>query len=169
MNEFVRNVYAGETLLNLDTRGVFSNPNYQQALKIYTEADNFDTPQLLAALSLALGDRITQMLILTDRTSTVDIAAHVLEDHVSYTDGDLKDLQVNLLVNVIKEIAGNTVVGSNQIRRQAEEILRRCALDVETHHAIKSVLFDQGVVDSMMIYCTRLPNTSSPSLVGCAA
>lgn len=169
MNEFVRNVYAGETLLNLDTRGVFTNPNYQQALKIYTEADNFDTPQLLAALSLALGDRITQMLILTDRTSTVDIATHVLEDHVSYTDGDLKDLQVNLLVNIIKEIAGNTAVGSNQIRRQAEDILRRCALDVETHHVIKSVLFDQGVVNSMMIHSTRLSDSFGPSPVSSAA
>lgn len=167
MNELVRNVYAGETLLNLDTRRVYINPNYQQALKLHTEADNFDTPQLIAALSLALGDRITQMLILTDRTSTIEIAAHVLEDHVSYTEAQPKDLQLNLLVNIIKEIAGNQCVGSNQIRRLAEDLLRRCALDVETHNAVKQVLFTDNVIDSMMIYTAFAPYAFNT--VACAA
>jgi hypothetical protein len=163
MTDFVRNVFPGEALLNLDTRGIQANANYQAALKLVTEAPRFTTVQILAAMEKVLGGQITQMFVITDRVTTVDIAAHVFEDHLR-EDHQAKDLQLNLLVNIIKEIVENRSLPKASSCGQAEDLLRRCVLDIDTKYAVKCALFDQQNLFSPFIVVLRYPPALTPRL-----
>lgn len=156
MTDFARNVFPGEALLSLDTRAVLANSQYQSALKIHTESQRYTTAQLLAALDKALGRQITQLFLTVDRDTTVDIAGHVLEDHAR-EDHEPKDVQLNLLVNIIKEIVENKGHPRAALCHAAEDLLRRCVLDVDTKYAVKCALFDQQYLYNPMIVVIRHP------------
>lgn len=160
MSTFSRRLVSGMEV-NPETLAVSPSPvlaDYGSALTIKTHTTHFDARLTVIGLSVALGDQITKLLITIDATSTVGVASSVLEDHVFQEDPNPKDLQLNLLLNVIKEIVMESNTPTANRSGRAEDIIRRCLLGTDFKLTLKKALFDDASVHSPYIQLRHWPH-----------
>lgn len=128
---------------------VDKNVDYALVVDIETEVNKYPAPVTLAGLDKVLGERITRLFLHTDSEATLRIAAKVLSDH-SKTNGSKKekDLQANLMVNIIKEVVDTKATTHSERFSECTDLLRRCSLDLDFKKHLSKILIDDNVVAS---------------------
>jgi hypothetical protein len=151
MNMFTRAEYtpaqaAAAELRAEAARRVASAVDYAQYTSVATGVPEYNATTVLAGLDQALGSRITRLLLQTDAESTLHIGAQVLAAHAE-PDSKGKDLQANLMVNVVKEIASSEDKPVGMRPKSAEDLLRRCTLEPDFKRILKKELIDNNALN----------------------
>jgi hypothetical protein len=119
---------------------------------VTTGVQQYPTDVTLAGLDKALGTRITSLLLKTDAESTLHMGAQILADHAKASKSrKTKDLQANLMVNVVKEVAEATTHHPSQRYSAVEDLLRRCSLEPDFKQQLKQELFDRNALNTPYI------------------
>lgn len=131
---------------------VQSQSEYAPFTSVSTGVDNYPADVTLAGLDKALGSRITRLLLQADAESTLHMGAQILADHskASRSHKD-KDLQANLMVNIVKEVAESTSQHPAQRFSACEDLLRRCSLEPDFKLRLKQELFDKNAINTPYI------------------
>lgn len=146
---------APHALTPVVSERVHSHTEYAPYTSIDTGVESYPAPVVLAALDQALGRRITRHLLADDAEAALHVGAMVLADHAITADAN-KDLQTNLLVNLVKEIAINEADTYAEQKGIAENFLRRCTLPPEyKKHVLKNVC-DKDVIASSQLVTVAL-------------
>lgn len=159
MSMFERAAYSpaqvtAEELKQAVPSRVAPQPEYAQYTDVATGVDEYPADVTLAGLDQALGSRITRLLLTTDAESTLHVSAQVLADHAKKAKGRPRDLQANLMANVVKEMAqADEDLPVNQRPKFCEDILRRCSLEADFKQKLKQELFDKQAVHTPYL-CT---------------
>lgn len=166
MNEFVRAVFTGETLLQLARTSVVPSSIPAAALKGKTSSVYLTTAQIVGGMVAVLGERVARTLLLTTPQTAVAVAGEVMDDHIRRTDRDPKDLQVNLAVNVVKDVTLQQDLPHAKRYGFGEEIIRKCGFDTDFKYALKCALFDRKEILSPYLTITHYPPPITPKGVG---
>lgn len=144
--EVMPKAVSAKELANTVTERVASQADYAAFTSVDTGVEHYPADITLAGLDRALGTRITRLLLQADAEQTLHVSAQVLADHAKSR--TRKDLQANLLVNVVKEVAQTQAEEPQETSRHCEDILRRCALEPEFKQKLKQTLFNDGALQS---------------------
>jgi hypothetical protein len=157
MSVFTRARYAPsdvtpkELANDVPTR-VAPQADYAHYTDVSTGHEHYPADLTLAGLDKALGSRITKLLLQSDAEATLHMGAQILADHAKVSKAHkAKDLQANLMVNVIKEVAEATAVAPPQRYSKCEDLLRRCSLDTDFKQLLREQLFDKNALNTPYI------------------
>ena len=143
---------AVKTLEKDVTARVQGQADYAPFRSVATGVAHYPTDVTLAGLDKALGTRITTLLLKTDAERTLNMGAQILSDHAKTSKSrKSKDLQANLMVNVVKEVAEATAHHAAQRYSACEDLLRRCSLEPEFKSTLKQELFDRNAINTPYI------------------
>ncbi len=161
MNTFSRTTYSAsavtaEALAQAVPERVTADAQYAPYTDVDTGVPEYPATVTLAGMDEVLGSRITRLLMATDAEAALHVGAKVLASHA--TDSTVKkphDLQVNLMVNVVKELAFNRTLSPGQEGKACEDILRRCSLEPDFKKKLKYELFDnQALITPFITVCS---------------
>ena len=140
-----------ELAQDVSTR-VHDHADYAPFRSVLTGHEQYPTDLTLAGLDKALGTRITKLLLQTNAESTLHMGAQILADHAKASrTRKTKDLQANLMVNVVKEVAEATANHPAQRFSACEDLLRRCSLEPDFKLKLKQELFDNNAINTPYI------------------
>lgn len=157
MNDFERKFPDASDVANLRPHRLIALTEFGSLLALLKRQSygRFDADTVLAGMITFLGLDSTRYLMSIDPTKTVEVAGLVLNDHIDQTGLGQKDLQVNLLLNVIADLTRTAGVGKTQSFSHAENIVRKLDLPSEIKLKLKVKLFDESVLFSNKIWITR--------------
>lgn len=140
-----------ELTQDVSTR-VQGQSEYAPFTSVPTDVANYPADVTLAGLDKALGSRITRLFLQADAESTLHMGAQILSDHskVAKSRKD-KDLQANLIVNIVKEVAEATTHHPAQRFSACEDLLRRCSLEPDFKQRLKTELFNKNAINTPYI------------------
>lgn len=103
-----------------------------------------------------LGDELWQKLLKLAGEEALQVAAEVIEDYLFQHDPyKTKDLQLNLITNVVKEAATNDYTHKSRFCQLAEEFMRKLSLDVSFRKEIEDSLLNNGAIYEPWLIITR--------------
>ena len=131
---------------------VNGHADYAPFMGVTTGHDTYPTDLTLAGMDKALGSRITRLLLQTHAESALHMGAQILADHAKASKSrKSKDLQANLMINVVKEVAEATSAHAAARFNTCEDLLRRCSLEPEFKLRLKEELFDKNAINTPYI------------------
>lgn len=116
----------------------------------------FDAAQIIAAMLLTLGLDRVKILLGHDIVRVAEMAGLVINDHMQEDGIEPKDLQVNLLINIVAMLTRNAEVSKTNSFLHAENIVRTLDLPPQLKLKIKSKLFDESVLFTNKVWITRV-------------
>lgn len=149
MNQFKRAEYSPAQAAPQALAKEQVHPDYAPYSSIDTGVQHYPADVTIAGLDQALGSRIARLLLLTDAESTLHVGAKVLADHALSSHG--KDLQANLMVNVVKEMAQAEESAASERRKFCDDMLRRCTLEPDFKTKVRKELLENNAVQSSQI------------------
>lgn len=131
---------------------VASQSDYAAFTSVETGVDTYPAEITLSGLDKALGTRITRLFLQADAESTLHMGAQVLADHSKVSKSKrAKDLQANLMINIVKEVAEATTSQSAQRYSCAEDLIKRCSLDPDFKLKLRENLYDKNALNSSFL------------------
>lgn len=131
---------------------VATQPEYAAFTSVETGVDAYPAEITLSGLDKVLGTRITRLFLQADAESTLHMGAQVLADHSkSGKSKKAKDLQANLMINIVKEVAEVTTEQSAQRYSAAEDLIRRCSLEPDFKLKLRQTLYDNNALNSSFL------------------
>ena len=158
MTDFERKFPTADDIAILRPRRMMAVTEYGPLLALLKRQTygRYDADTIVCALLTFVGSDVTRRLINTNPTKVIEIAGLVLNDHVDQSGLGRKDLQVNLILNIVTALTREAQVGKTQAYLHAENILRTLELPAEIKLKLKQKLFDDSVLFSDKIWITRV-------------
>lgn len=127
-------------------------PEYAAFTSVETGVEAYPAEITLSGLDKVLGTRITRLFLQADAESTLHMGAQVLSDHSKTVKGKkAKDLQANLMINIVKEVAEATSDQGAQRYSAADDLIRRCSLDPDFKATLRQSLYDKNTLHSSLL------------------
>jgi hypothetical protein len=102
-----------------------------------------------------LGDAVWARLVELGGRETLNVAAEVIDDHLHQKDQyNNKDLQINLVLNVVKELATDDKHKAHYCAA-AEELLRKVQLDTGFRREVEHALLNTGAIYQPFLVINR--------------
>lgn len=160
MNAFVRRPFTAEEVKQCPQGDHSRHPLYRKIITTYPHvpgSPHLPTHHIISVMELALGRHNTESL-LTGNTPTVLMqAGYVIEDHMrTYTVPD-KDLQVNLMINILKENAYVEGITPPNRGLYLTQSLNRLRITPDFIQAINNVLGNHDCMDVPFMLVERYP------------
>jgi hypothetical protein len=131
---------------------VATQPEYAAFTSVETGVDAYPAEITLSGLDKVLGTRITRLFLQADAESTLHMGAKVLADHSKTAKTKkAKDLQTNLMINIIKEVAETTTDQSTDRYSAADDLIRRCSLEPDFKSKLRQTLYDKATLNSSFL------------------
>lgn len=158
MSDFERKYPTANDIALLRPRRMMALTEYGPLLTLLKRQiyGRYDADTVVCAMLTFLGGEITRKLINVNPTKVVETAGFVLNDHVDESGLGQKDLQVNLILNIVVTLTREADVGKTQSYLHSENILRTLELPAEMKLKLKQKLFDDSVLFSDKIWITRV-------------
>lgn len=142
-----RRVFTAAQIAQLPTHGVCKHPVLADYLA-QTPARPGIAPELILAASVeALGPAVLGVFLTDNAEATLSTAGMIIEDHLRKEDLTPKDLQVNLVVNILVKCVRARNLPKEQRYVYGENLVRKCNFDNQFKLAIKKSLFDADAVN----------------------
>lgn len=165
MTDFVRQTLSADAVQAIRPFDQTTGKDYKQFMKLPTVSKYFKTPQLLAILKQALGDRILQYFLQENSEATLHVAAHILDDHLRTDDVRPKDLQINLVVNTILSCVRAKNFPKANRYGYGENMVRYCNFDAQFKLGLKIAMFDCKAVDiPWLVIAHHQPDSDKPGI-----
>lgn len=165
MTDFVRQALTAETVQAIRAFDQTTGTTYKQYMNIPTTSRYFKTPQLLAILQVVLGERILTYFLKEDSERTFYVAGNVIDDHMRINQLRGKDLQVNLVVNIILQIVRAQNLPKANRFGYGENMVRTCKFDPQFKHALKVAMFDCKAIDlPWLVIAHHFPDSLDPGI-----
>ena len=103
----------------------------------------FTTNQLLAVFCTCLNESILTVFLKKNTGFTLRVIKAIVEDHERENSRLVKDLQLNLLSNLIVQFTRSAGLPEAKQFNHAEELVRLCELDPAFKLEVKKALFDR--------------------------
>lgn len=123
-------------------------------LNVASESPLFTGMQILAILNKALGEHVLLTFLAENCSQTYRTAGHVLDDHLRYADLRRKDLQVNLIVNLIVALTRAKNLHAALQFKYAEDLLRKLDLVSTVKVEMKEAMFDRQALTTPWLHIT---------------
>lgn len=165
MNAFERRPFTAEDIKQCPQGDINRHPLYRKITTTYPcvpGSPHLPTPTIINVMERVLGRHNTETLLSGNTPTALMSAGYVIEDHMrTFTVPD-KDLQVNLLINIIKENA--YVEGVAPINRglYLSQSLSRLQTTPEFVQAINNVLGNHQCMDVPFLLIERYPGLDQP-------
>ena len=165
MTDFVRQTLSAEAVQAIRALDQTTGAEYKQFMKLPSASRYFKTPQLLAIMQQALGDRIATFFLTENAERALYVAAHILDDHLRTDDVRPKDLQINLVVNTILQCVRAKNLPKANRYGYGENMVRVCKFDMQFKLALKVAMFDCKAVDiPWLVIAHHFPHSNDPGI-----
>lgn len=143
MKEFTHQAFAPQFPRKVSAARVRRSVALARYMNEPAPLSNFSTGQLLAVFSAVLSDRILLFFLKEDSDLTIRTIAAIVQDHERESARVPKDLQLNLVSNLIVRLTKARSMPLPKQFEYAETLIRRCEFDDEFKLALKKALFDR--------------------------
>lgn len=131
---------------------VATQSEYAAFTSVETGVEAYPAQITLSGLDKVLGTRITRLFLQADAESTLHMGAQVMADHAKTSKSKkTKDLQANLMINIVKEVAEANTEQAAQRYSAAEDLIRRCALEPDFKLKLRQTLYDKNAINSSFL------------------
>jgi hypothetical protein len=153
---FTRQKIERNTMADLTDADLDSIPAYKAAAEIPVASKKHTAREVVVIARRTLGDDLLQRLLSLGHDEVLGVASEIIDDHLHSPDHlQNKDLQVNLVANVIKEISTEADVPTAKRCGYADELIAQLPLEQEFRGAIKKSLYDTGAIYRPWLQITR--------------
>lgn len=143
MIEFTRAQFSADQIRQMRRYASKLDPVYIPHKRHLVPSRIFSSAQVLAILQRVVGDTVTQIFLNENAPVTLEIGSRVLDDHVAGPESlKPKDLQLNLIVNLIVQCVRSQNLPSARRYGYAETLIRKCKFDAVFKHQLKVAVFD---------------------------
>lgn len=126
------------------------------ALKPYidcaSESTMFTALQMLAIGCQVIGERALLAFLKISPSETFRTMGYILEDHARFHELKPKDLQVNLIVNLVVRLTRLRGLHPAQEFKYAEDMLRQLELDSVVKVEMKEAMFDRHALGARHLH-----------------
>jgi hypothetical protein len=158
MFDFHRQAFTGNEFQNLTDREIDHIPVYAPFAHLPIGSKRHSARDVLVIARRVLGDALVTQLIAFGHAEAVHTAAEIIDDHLYMaSESTRKDLQMNLVLNIVKEIANVDGIHAAKRYEVADDLMRKLNLDPEFKRQLKSCLYDTNAISRSCLLITRWP------------
>lgn len=154
MRQIVRQIFAPQFPKSVSATAIRRSTTLAPYRELPSPSTVFSITQLMAVFCECLNEHILMVFLRKEPAFTFRVIKAILEDHIREAGRLPKDLQINLLTNLITQFTRAETQHASQRYSTAENLVRLCELDAEFKLLVKTTLFDKQsvLVDNLMVH-----------------
>ncbi len=138
-----RQVFPTSFPRQVNATAIRRSDRYRQLLNRPSPSAHFSVAQILAVTAEALGEDLLQRMLQENLEVVLPVLSAIIEDHARDCGFRKKDLQVNLVSNVIGQLCHRAQKPAASLFAEAERLIAKWELEGEFKLAVRKALFDR--------------------------